>query len=120
MNDFLVQIYSETTPTQPMTSSSHILTHTENVQPTKNNSINFANVTMATISDKPNSPIHQDSNKPEDQRYERKRKGCKEKEKLKKKRKESDYKKDSEVDNVTSDILKERHITSKLEVTINT
>ena len=44
----------------------------------------------------------------------------KEKEKVKKKRKESDYKKDSEVDNAISDILKERHITSKLEVTTNT
>lgn len=120
MNDFLVQIYSETTPTQPMMTSSHILTHTEDVQPTKNNSVNSADVTIATISDKPNAPIHEDSNRPEDQRYERKRKGRKEKEKLKKKRKESDHKKNSEVDNAISDILKERHITGKLEITRST
>lgn len=121
MNDFLVQIYSETTPTQPMmTSSSYILTHTEDVQPTKNNSVNSANVTIATISDKPNAPINEDTNRPEDQRYERKRKGHKEKEKLKKKRKGSDHTKNSEVDNAISDILKERHVTGKLEIPRNT
>ena len=113
MNNFLVQIYSETTPTQPMMTSSHTMTHTEDVQPAKNNSVNSANVTMTTISDKPNSPIQQDSNRPEDQRYERKRKNRKERDKLKKKRKESDHKKESQVDNVISDILKERHITGK-------